>query len=680
MIRIGIDIGGAFTDLVYYDQSKDEFEWIKVETTTQDPSIGVIRAVEESKVDLKNAMEIIHGQTLAINTIIERKGAKVGLITTKGFRDILEIQRANRRDMYNFKYRKPEPFVPRYLRREVSERITSSGEIITPLNIEELKIVADYLIKKGVESIAISFINSYVNPTHELKAKEVLKEIIGDNAFITLSHEITREWGEYERTNTAVLNAYIKPKMSNYLKKLKTEIDKRGFKGKYYSMLSNGGMATFDFAMDFPITTLESGPVAGIIGAIAIGELAHERNIIGLDGGSTTTKASLVENLMPNIITDYYIERNAYSPGYPVKVPTIDIVEVGNGGTSIAWIDEIDNLKVGPKAAGSYPGPAAYGRGGTEPTVTDAYIVTGLLNPSELLGGKLKVMKELAEKVISKIADHYKISVDEAAEGILKLANNNAVNVIRLVSVQRGYDPRDFALIAYGGSGPMFAPFIAEELDIKKVIVPFVPPGVFSAWGMLVADIRHDLVKTELVRIDKEDAIDKINSIFDELEKKILQVFASEGFNINDVVMFREAEMRYYGQSHTVKVNVMNGELGDKEIKEIVNKFHLQHEATYSFKSDSPIEIVNFRVYGIIKARKVPLLKRKLNGNSVKETTRNVFINGRYEEFKVYDKSTLPTRYKVPGPAVLEDPTSTIIILKGQRGEIDEYGNVIITR
>ncbi|TRM75162.1 5-oxoprolinase, partial [Sulfolobus sp. B5] len=226
MIRIGIDIGGAFTDLVYYDQSKDEFEWIKVETTTQDPSIGVIRAVEESKVDLKNAMEIIHGQTLAINTIIERKGAKVGLITTKGFRDILEIQRANRRDMYNFKYRKPEPFVPRYLRREVSERITSSGEIITPLNIEELKIVADYLIKKGVESIAISFINSYVNPTHELKAKEVLKEIIGDNAFITLSHEITREWGEYERTNTAVLNAYIKPKMSNYLKKLKTEIDK----------------------------------------------------------------------------------------------------------------------------------------------------------------------------------------------------------------------------------------------------------------------------------------------------------------------------------------------------------------------------------------------------------------------------------------------------------------------
>lgn len=678
--RIGIDIGGAFTDLVAYDEDTGKVIWVKGETTPADPSIGVLNTIKKSNLDLSKSRLIVHGQTLVINTIIERKGAKVGLITTKGFRDTLELQRSNRRDMYNFRYKKPEPFVPRYLRLEVEERIMADGSILKPLNKNDVVKVTKRLLAEGVESICISFINSYTNPIHEIKAGEIVKKIT--DLPLTLGHEVTREWREYERTSTAVLNAYVKPKMKDYLATLEKEIKKFGFNGTFYAILSSGGMATFEYAREYPIHTVESGPVAGVIGAILIGELLGEHNIIALDGGSTTTKASLVENLTPRIHTEYYIERDRFRAGYPAIVPILDTVEVGNGGTSIAWIDEVGNLRVGPVAMGADPGPACYGRGGKEATVTDAYVINGLINPRYLLGGEMRIYRELAEKVIKeKIADYYNISVEEAAEGIIKLANENAAYVIRLVSVQRGYDPRDFTLIAYGGSGPMFAPFISEELEINKIVIPAIPPGVFSAWGMLVTDIRHDLVYTNVVRLYPEKSKEVVERTYKQLEDRLVNIFKEEGFETREIIISRYADMRYYGQEHTVKVPVPSGEVTESAIKAIIDKFHEYHEREYAFRLDSPVEIVNFYVTGVIKVKKPKLKLVEGKYESLDDAIiedRKVYFNGRESVLPVYNKVKIPPGVKFRGPAIIEDPTSTVLMLKSHTAEVDKFGNIII--
>ncbi|MEM0295597.1 MAG: hydantoinase/oxoprolinase family protein, partial [Candidatus Korarchaeum sp.] len=677
-LRIGIDIGGAFTDLVSYSDETGEMTWVKVETTPADPSVGVLNSIKKSGISMKDASVIVHGQTLVINTIITRSGAKVGLITTKGYRDNLEIQRSNRRDMYNFRYKKPEPFVPRYLRLEVDERVMADGSILKELNEDQVRQVTRRLLEEGVESICISFINSYTNPEHEIRAGKIVGEI-ANGVPITLSHEITREWREYERTSTAVLNSYVMPKMQKYLGKLRSSISAMGFSGTYFAMLSSGGMATFDYAERYPIYTIESGPVAGVIGAMAVGEALGERNIIALDGGSTTTKASLVENMNPRISAEYHVERDRFRSGYPVMVPVLETVEVGNGGTSEAWIDDVGNLRVGPKAVGADPGPACYGRGGNVPTVTDAYVVNGFLNPRYLLGGELPIYRDLGEKVIKeKIAKHFNVSVEQASEGIIKLANDNAAHAIRLVSVQRGYDPRDFTLIAYGGSGPMFAPFIAEELEIKKIVVPAIPPGVFSAWGMLLTDIKHDVRYTYIVRLDLPDATSRVNSIYEELERKVREVFASEGFSPTEVLIERYADMRYYGQEHTVRVPVMGGRIGSAEVEELKERFHSSHDREYSFRLDSsPVEIVNFHVTGVIPVKKIKLTEVPERNNSLDKAVkeeRDVFLNGSFSKLKIYDRDLLPRDKTIRGPSIVEGTTSTAIILEGQEAHVDKYG------
>lgn len=682
MVRIGIDIGGAFTDLVVYDPETGKMEWVKTETTPYDYSQGVLECIRKAKFDLGRASMIIHGQTLVINTIIERKGAKVGLITTKGFRDVIEIQRSNRRDIYNFRYKKPDPIIPRYLRLEVEERIMSNGKILKELNVDELKKATAKLMSEGVESIVVSFINSYANPIHEEKAGEIIKAQY-PNIYLTLSNRVTREWREYERTMTAVLNAYTMPKLASYLGNLERAFSSLGFKGNFFIMTSSGGSVTSQFAKNFPILTMESGPIAGVVGSIAIAELLGLKNIITLDGGSTTTKASLIQDLKPSVTTEHYVERDRYKPGYPVFVPTVEILEVGNGGTSIAWIDETGNLRVGPKAAGAYPGPACYNKGGEAPTVTDAYVITGLLNQEYLLGGALKIDKRLSEKAIRPIAEHYNISIEEAADGIVRLANENAVYVIRLVSVQKGYDPRDFALIAHGGAGPMFAPFIAKELEIKKIVIPCIPPGVFSAWGMLVTDIRHDLVYTNIIRLDKENSIDEVNKTYEEMEERMKKIFESENLSGDKIIILRYADMRYYGQEHTVKVEVMPGKISSKDINEIIKRFHHEHERKYAFRlEESPVEIVNFHVTGISVVKKASLsevnnFNKSLNDSLIEY--REVYSDGKFEKWPIYDRKLIPIDSKILGPAIIEDPTSTIIILKDQKAVIDKYGNIIIS-
>jgi len=682
--RIGVDIGGAFTDFYAIDPDTGETLWVKGETTPKDPSRGVIDTIKKSNMDLEKAEALIHGQTLVINSVVTKSGARVGLITTYGYRDCIELQRANRRDMYNFRYRKPEPFVPRYLRLEVDERIMSDGTVLKELKREDLEKAVEKFKKEGVESICISFMNSYANPKHEIEAGKIVRELTGDTIPITLGHEITREWGEYERTNTAVLNAFVKPKMQKYLTVLENEITKLGFNGSFFAMLSNGGMAPFDFVKEYPIFSIESGPVAGVIGAIALGEIIEEKNIIALDGGSTTTKASLVENLTPKIHSEYHVGRDKFNPGYPVKVPVVDIEEVGNGGTSIAWIDEVGNLRVGPQAMGADPGPACYGKGGTEPTVTDAYVVNGLINPKYLLGGEMKIYRDLAVKVIKeKIANHFGISVEEAAEGIIKIANENAANAIRIISVQKGYDPRDFTLIAHGGSGPMFAPFIAEDLEIRKIVIPTIHPGVFSAWGMLLSDIRHDVISTNVVRLDTQNAEDIINNTYGQLEKRLLEIYRNEGIDESKVIISRYADMRYKGQEHTVKVPIPAGNI-EGRIDEIINRFHNYHEREYSFKLlDSPVEIVNFHVTGIVKAKKVAIREKINHSTSVEDAIkerRKVFFNGESTVLPVMDRDKLPTGIEIEGPMIVEDPTTTVLVLGTQKLKVDKYGNIIIVR
>lgn len=680
--RIGVDIGGAFTDLVAYNEDTGEMKWVKGETTPDDPSEGVIDTVRKSELDLSKAKNLIHGQTLVINTVIERDGAKTGLITTKGFRDNLQLQRANRRDMYDLQYKKPKPFVPRYLRREVKERMMADGTVRTPLKAEDVKEATKKLLNEEVDSLCVSFLNSYANPKHELQAKDIIQSLI-DGIPLTLAHEITREWREYERTNTAVLNAYVTPKIQRYLGTLEDRIEGMGFDGTFYAMLSNGGMSTFQFAEDYPVYTMESGPIGGVMGAISLGEVIDENNIISLDGGSTTTKASLVQDLSPRIKKEYHVGRDQFRPGYPVEIPVVDTVEVGNGGTSVAWIDEIGNLRVGPKAMGADPGPACYGKGGETPTVTDAYVINGLINPNYLLGGEMKIHKDLAVETVQKIAEHFDMAVEDAAEGIIKLANENASDAIRLVSVQRGFDPRDFTLIAYGGAGPMFAPFIAKELKLKKIVIPGIPPGVFSAWGVLVTDIKHDLVQTEIIKLDREGALDTINETYEHLEDEIMSIFEEEGINTHKVGIKRYADMRYYGQEHTVRVPVMSGKITDEKIPTIINRLHDVHEREYNFKlEESPVEIVNFHVTGLRKVKKIQIEEKEDVENSLNAAVkgkRDVYLEGKYHSLKVYNKPKIPKGARIAGPTIIEDPTSTVLVLEGQEAKCDKFGNIIIS-
>jgi N-methylhydantoinase A len=679
-LRVGIDIGGAFTDLVAYDPHTGSVSWVKTETTPEDFSEGVMECIRKSQLDLGSAAMIIHGQTLVINTIVTRSGARVGLITTKGFRDVLELQRSNRRDIYNFRYHKPPPLVPRYLRQEVDERVLSSGEVLRPLDHHDLKRALEELTREGVEALVISFINAYVNPKHEEEAAKLAKEF-APHLPLTLASRVTREWREYERTCTAVLNAYVMPKVSKYLERLEEGFRSRGFRGHAFTMLSSGGMAPFGHAKQYPITTMESGPVAGVIGSIALAEALGLRNIITLDGGSTTTKASLVQDLSPTISTAHYVERDEYRPGYPVFVPTLEVVEVGNGGTSIIWIDSIGNVKVGPRSAGAYPGPACYGKGGREPTVTDAYVLTGLLNPRYLLGGALKIDASLSERAMKPLAEKFDRDLESFSEGAIKLANDNAAYAIRLVSVQRGYDPRDFTLIAYGGSGPMFAPFIAQELEIERIVVPSIPPGVFSAWGMLVTDVRHDLVVTNPLRLDDASSLDRLNHIYGQLEAQMLAMLREKGFD-REVALLRGADMRYYGQEHTVRVDVMPGHIGAQETEELIRRFSVAHERKYAFKLEgNPVEVVNFHVTGIVRMEKAPLKEAENRGSSAGKALkeeREVFFDGKRSVWPIYDRALLPAGVRMEGPLVIEDPTSTIIVLRGQKAFVDRYGNIII--
>lgn len=687
-LRVAIDIGGGFVDLVGVDEKTGEMSWSKTRTTPQDLSLCVRQVFELSQADARAVSQLLHGQTLVINTILEKKGARVGLITTKGFRDILALQRSNRRDIFNLRYRKPEPFVPRQRRLEVDERTMADGRILRGVDEGQLLSAYRALRDEQVEAVAISFINSYMNPSNEERALALIRSLddgdgSGNQTYLTISSDISREWREYERTNTCVLNAYVMPLMDEYLNKLTLDFRGLGMKGTLYVMLSGGGVASFDYAAKRPIETVESGPVAGVVGAIAVAELIGAKNLIALDGGSTTTKASLVEDLHIKFTTNYAVERDDYRPGYPIKVPVVDVSEIGNGGGSVAWLDEVGALKVGPLNAGADPGPACYGLGGTQPALTDAYLAAGYLNPDYFLGGAFKIHQHLAEEAIAPIADHFKLSVAEAAFGIMRIANDNAAQLLRLISVQRGYDPRDFVLIAYGGSGPMVGPFIANELEMPQVVIPSIPPGNFSAWGLLMSDLKHTVVQTLVRRLDSEGTVGLVNEAYQALESKIRGLYMEEGV-AEDILLQRTADLRYSGQEHTVTIPVDSSRVTQEGIWTMGSTFSQFHEREYGFRLDSAVELVNLQVSGIAKVRKPAPKYSKVRTPSAAESSREERTVYWGSEGKVrtpiYRRDSLPPGYSLTGPSIIEEPTTTIVVPRSFTAVVDELGNIILER
>jgi len=684
--RIGVDIGGAFTDLYAVNPDSGETEWTKVESTPPEFEKGVlegVRKLEDKGIDLEDAEQIIHGQTVVINTIITRDGSKVGFITTEGY-DIIDMQRGNRRDIFNFKYKKPDQFVDRYMTEWVEERIDEDGSIHQTLNEEQVEKATRSLIEKGAEAISIGFINSYQNPEHERKAKKIVERVCKEesieNPLITISSDTTQQWREYERFNTAILNSYVQPTFVKYINELEEALEGEGFAGTFYLTLASGGMATAKYAKQFPITTVEGGPISGIMGGLSIGELIKKEDIIVIDGGSTTTKAGLAENLTPKTKTEYWIEEDKYNPGYPTKVPVVDIQEIGNGGTSIIWADEAGNLQVGPDAAGSRPGPACYDMGGEKPTLTDAYVMTGHLNPDYLLGGDLEIDRGLAEDSLENVANEVDLSIKDTAYGAIRVANNQSARLIRLISIRKGFDPRDFTLIAHGGSGPMVAPFIAKELNIPEIIVPSIPSGVFNPWGMVGLDIRHELVKTrDMVMGKDEQSIKDINGTFETLEADLEEAFKTEGIDPDKSIENRRLDMKYKGQAHTLKIQCPNGKLNLNDIESLEKEFHEAHDREYGFKLEgSEIKIVNFHTIGLIPVEP-PTIEEHENETTLEESfieERDVYDGDKEVSTPVYQKEKFPTDKQIEGPCIIEGKTSTIVVPEGLKIRHDVYGNM----
>ena len=688
-MRVATDVGGTFTDLVCctYEEASGRtgpVSAVKCDTTPPDFETGVMTAIGLAGLVPEDIAFFTHGTTVVINALTERKGARTGLITTAGFRDVLEIARGNRPDLFNFMFSKPAPFVPRHLRREVGERMDHRGGVVVPFDPGELAPIVEHFRAEQVEAIAICFLHAYANPAHEEAAVAELNRLWPELGTVLASHRITREWREYERSSTTVLSAYVHPQAQRYLRQLGERLEGIGARCPIYIMQSNGGVATVRAASDNPINMVESGPASGMLGAAALGRIIGEENLIALDIGGTTAKCALIEKGRTRITTDYKFEGSRTNPGYPIKVPVLDLVEIGNGGGSIAWLDDGGKLHVGPRSAGAVPGPAAYGRGGTEPTTTDANLMTGRIAPDFFLGGRIVPDMDNVRRAFASIADRLGTSLEEAPRGVIRIANANMVNALKLVSVNKGIDPRDFVLLAFGGGGGMHAGFLARELGIPRVIVP-VNAAVFSAWGMLMTDLRRDILRTRLTRLvpgaDPGPA-PEVSAIFEELAHELGRQFAGDGVASQRLAFQRYADMRYLGQDHSVKVEFPAGLIGPATIEAAIRRFHGAHEREYGFRLAVTVELVNYHLVGFAAVAKPGLPRRATAGLNLAGALRGYrrvdFDEDGVHEAAIYTRDKLPTGETVAGPAVIEEAASTIVVLPGQQARADEYGNIHI--
>ncbi len=684
-MRVATDVGGTFTDIVVFDDAVPEshgtIRVAKVDSTPPDFEAGVLRAIRKTGVEASGFDQFVHGSTVVINALLSRRGARTGLITTAGFRDVLEVARANRPDLFNFNFRKPPPFVPRHLRCEIAERVDYKGSVITPLALEEVAPLAAYFQEQKVGAVAVCFLHAYANPDHERQVATRLRELC-PGISVLASHEITREWREYERTSTTVLSAYVHPLAHRYLGSLADKLQTAGLPGSPHIMQSNGGITTIESAAANPICMIESGPASGMLGALALGKMLGERNLIGLDVGGTTAKCSLVKDATPHVMNEYYIERTRTYPGYPIRTPVIDIVEIGSGGGSIAKFDAGGKLHVGPQSAGATPGPVAYGRGGVEPTTTDAHLLIGRINRRNFLGGEVTPDMDAVRTAFSKLGAALGVDAIEAARGVVRIANADLVSALKLVSINRGYDPRDFKLVAFGGGGPMHAVALASELLIPEIIVP-INAAVFSAWGMLMSDLRRDYVRTRVVRLDAADP-GELDAVFGEMSDTALAELQAEGVSRDRMVFERWADFRYKGQEHTVKVALPVEPVTKAAAAEWVERFHAEHAREYAFRLDAPVEIVNFHLVGkgLVHVPGLPRLAEAPAGEEPPEAGRR---DVDFDQFgihptRIYIRDRLASGHVLAGPVVVEEPATTVVIPPGWQSRVDSLGNLRVTR
>jgi len=659
---------------------KQEIVTAKSETTPPNFEQGVMNVIHKGGLSAGDIAFLAHGTTVVINALTERKGVKTGLITTQGFRDSLEIARGNRPDFFNLFYHKPAPFVPRYLRREVAGRMSPQGDERQPLDLSGLPAIIKDFKKEGVQAVAICLLHSYSNPTHEQSVLAKVRELWPGVSAVA-SHQITREWREYERTNTAVLSAYVQPIAERYLTRLDEGARREGFGGQMYIMQSNCGVDSVNQTKQIPITMVESGPASGFWGAAELGRLIGEPNVLALDIGGTTAKCSLIEGGHIKIISDYWIERSQKSAGYPIQVPVVDLVEIGNGGGSIAWVDDFGKLHVGPQSAGAVPGPAAYGRGGENATTTDANLALGRINKDYFVGGEVKADMKAVDRALAVVAKKLKVSKEEAARGIVRIANHNMINALKLVSLNRGYDPRDFTLVAFGGGGGMHAVALAQELGIRKVVIPRAA-DVFSAWGMLMSDLRRDFFVTRLINLRPENAT-KISSLLKEVEGTALNQFKSEKISARQVRFVRYGKFRYENQEHAVETQLPQGAIQAKTMAKIAEDFHAAYEREYTYRLDAPIEFVGvhlvaFAEVGKLKPTKLPKTGRKVAQAKKGQRKVDFALEGIHNS-DIYDGHLLEPGMVFKGPAIIETSGTTMAVHPGNQVRIDDYGNVHIT-
>jgi N-methylhydantoinase A len=680
-MRVAVDIGGTFTDVVVFDETTHAITLAKALSTPAELARGVMDALHKSDVALADTSSVIHGSTVVINAVIERTGARTALLTTQGFRDVYEIGRINRPESFNPRFKKHRPLIPRENIFEVPERVLADGSVRLPLDETAVRDIAQILKDEHFEAVAILFLHSYRQPEHELRTKQILLE---ENPawFVSASHELSREYREYERTSTVAANAYVGPRVSAYLSDLEQRLTRDGFGGNLMIMQSNGGLSDVELARHQCIQMMESGPAGGVVGTMVLCEALGIDAAIAFDMGGTTAKACVIRRGEPSLSPDYFI--GGYNEGLAIRIPVLDIVEVGTGGGSVAWLDEGGALHVGPRSAGAEPGPACYGRGGTEPTVTDANVLLGRLSPDAFMGGEMHLDREAAETALqSRLAEPLQVDLERAASGMLEVATAAMANAVRQVTLQRGLDPRDFTLFAYGGGGPLHGAAVARELQIGTVIIPQAP-GLFSALGMLMADLRRDYVQTLFAHLDDLEMPD-LEREFQQLEAQGRAALQESGIATDRVVFERACDMRYVGQEHSVAVRVASDVGSEASRAEVKRLFDDAHQLRYSHSApEESADVVSLRVSAIGQLTKPQLPEIPEGGLTPPPTagkgTRTVAFAGFGDlEAAVFDRAGLQSGNTIAGPAVIEEAAATTIVEPGDRLTVNRFGHLVMT-
>ena len=672
-IRLAVDIGGTFTDVVAVDAGTGRVTRAKADTTPGHLEQGVLDALGRSGVPAAGVDAFIHGTTVVINALTERRGVPTALVTTRGFRDVLEIGRANRPDLYNLGYAKPVPFVPRHLRFEVTERMSYRGEVLEPLSDADLGEIAGRLAGLGTAAVAVCLLHAWVNPEHERRAVTVLGKRLPGVSVIG-SHQVSRQWREYERTSTAVLSAYVQPVVSSYLGSLEHALRSAGVRGPLHVMRSNGGICSFERAAGTPISLLESGPVAGVTAAAELGRQLGARHVLALDIGGTTAKTSAVRDGQVRVDSVHHVGKTPVFAGYPVQSPTVEIIEIGAGGGSVAWADDAGGLHVGPRSAGAQPGPACYGRGGTEPTLTDANLVAGRIDPDYFLGGAMTLDAGAATRALGTLGARLGADASAVARGVIRYAVAQMSHALRLITLRRGYDPRDFAFVAYGGAGPLHAALLARELGIVRTIIP-QGPGHFSAFGMLAGPLRADAVQTVVGPLDETD----LDTAFARAQDAATAELGAQA--AGQPGLTRYAELRYQGQEHTLEVTIpaetdLASTAGRAELRSAFDRRCLE---AYAFRLDAPLEVVAVRVSAVAPMPAVQWSGYEAGAAGPADSSRlvDLDIHGGVARVPVIGRSEL-TGSPQTGPCVVEEPAATTLVLPGQAAYCDEMGNLVI--